>query len=160
MEQPEEKKTLAHPGVKIIPPQMIGMLLVAGLLLHIMFPVELGLGIAVRGLGALIMGLGFAWVIWCANLFRQHKTALPPNKPTSTLVKTGPYAVSRNPIYLAMLCGYFGIALMADILWFWLGFPILYFYFSVLVIPKEEAYLTRAFTMEYLNYQRKVRRWV
>lgn len=156
--QPKEKP--AHAGVNFIPPQMLGALLVGGLLLHMIAPVELGAGIALRGLGALIMGLCFAWVVWCANMFRIHHTALPPNKPSTKLVKTGPYAVSRNPIYLAMLVGYFGIALMADILWLWLGLPVLFYYFSAYVIPKEERYLARIFTIDYMDYQRKVRRWI
>ncbi len=156
----EPKKMPAHAGVNIIPPYVLGGLLGFSIFMHLIAPVELGMGIALRGLGALIMGLCFAWIYWCGIMFRKHKTALPPNKPTSAIVKTGPYAISRNPIYLAMIVGYVGIALMADVLWFWFTLPALVWYLRYYVIPREEAYLTRVFSMSYMNYCRKVRRWV
>ena len=90
----------------------------------------------------------------------QAHTAVDPRHPTTTLVTTGPFRYSRNPIYLALTLLYLGVALLVNALWI-----VLLVVPSVLVIrygviAREEAYLTRMFGEAYRQYMRQVRRWL
>jgi len=54
-----------------------------------------------------------------AGKFRAAGTAVPANKPTTAIVRTGPYRFSRNPIYLAFSLLQLGIAIWVNSLWRW-----------------------------------------
>jgi protein-S-isoprenylcysteine O-methyltransferase Ste14 len=85
---------------------------------------------------------------------------VPARKPTTVIVRTGPYRLSRNPIYLAFSLFQLGIAIWANSLWLvatLVGAVALIHY---LVIPREEQHLERRFGTEYLDYKRSVRRWL
>ena len=94
--------------------------------------------------------------------FKEHKTTVNPTKPeaSSTVVSSGMFRFSRNPMYLAML-----IALIA--LGYFLqhitSLPIIIFFMAYMtrfqIMPEEKA-LTKLFGQQYLDYQMKVRRWL
>jgi protein-S-isoprenylcysteine O-methyltransferase Ste14 len=92
--------------------------------------------------------------------FKRSDTSPKPHKPTTAIVASGPYAVTRNPIYLAFTMIQVGIALWAGSGWM-LAFlvPVLVLtHYGVIV--REERYLERKFGDEYLNYRGRVRRWM
>jgi protein-S-isoprenylcysteine O-methyltransferase Ste14 len=80
--------------------------------------------------------------------------------PTTTIVQTGPYRFTRNPIYLGMFLGLVGLAIGFDSLWL-LGtlvpFALVIRYG---VVAREEAYLERKFGDVYCHYRARVRRWL
>ncbi|HRN70928.1 MAG TPA: isoprenylcysteine carboxylmethyltransferase family protein [Candidatus Woesebacteria bacterium] len=79
-------------------------------------------------------------------------------KRQDTLITTGPFAFSRNPIYLGlivMVTGYF-LALQSYLILLVL-LPLDYFWRAIVV---EEALLQKYFGETYLQYKKKVRRWV
>ena len=111
------------------------------------------------GGGALVL----AGVVLLASfnaLFSRHDTAVDPWKPTTAIVKTGPYRLTRNPAYLGMALLYIGIALLADAPWVLVPLPVVLIAIDRGVIAREEGYLERKFGQEYLDYKRGVRRWV
>jgi protein-S-isoprenylcysteine O-methyltransferase Ste14 len=153
---PNEKD---NPGV-IAPPPLIFLsgLLVGGLISGF-FPVEIlprtlaviaGISLAVAGLTIILTAI---------VQMRRAKTNVEPWKPTTAILDEGLYAVSRNPIYLAMALIYLGIAFLFNSFWFLpplvLVLPAIHFG----VILREEKYLERKFGDEYLNYKTSVRRW-
>ena len=81
-----------------------------------------------------------------------------PNKPTTAVVTTGPYALSRNPIYVSFFVVYLGVALMVNMVWplafLPVGMALLYYG----VIAQDESYLERVFGDEYRQYKARVRR--
>ena len=83
-----------------------------------------------------------------------------PYGPTSHIVATGPYAFSRNPIYVSFNPVYVGIALVVNTVWpiIFLPFGIALLYYGV--IAREESYLERVLGDDYRKYKAKVRRWV
>jgi len=154
---PNEKD---NPGV-IAPPPLIFLsgLLVGGLISGF-FPVEIlprtlaviaGISLAVAGLTIILTAI---------VQMRRAKTNVEPWKPTTAILDEGLYAVSRNPIYLAMALIYLGIAFLFNSFWFLpplvLVLPAIHFG----VISREEKYLERKFGSEYLNYKTSVRRWI
>jgi len=94
--------------------------------------------------------------------FRKAKTTIDPTKPerTSHLVSQGIYRFTRNPMYLGMQ-----IIIIAAILKFanYLGFialPCFIFYITQFQIKPEERIIEGIFGKKYVEYKRKVRRWL
>jgi protein-S-isoprenylcysteine O-methyltransferase Ste14 len=95
--------------------------------------------------------------------FRRARTTLDPTRPhrASTLVTTGIFAATRNPMYLGMLCVLVGWGVYlrnpAGLL---LGPPAFVLYLNRFQIVAEERSLATAFAAEYARYAGKVRRWI
>ena len=115
-------------------------------------------------LGALI---GVPIVVAAIVLFRASVrrfnaagTPVPGNKPTTTIVRSGPYGWSRNPIYLAFTLVHLGVACWLDNLWALASLAIAWGLMNWVVIPMEERYLERRFGDEYAQYRARARRWI
>jgi protein-S-isoprenylcysteine O-methyltransferase Ste14 len=110
------------------------------------------------GLGPLAAGLGVAG----AALFRFHAhgtTHNPFGLPT-VLVTTGPYRLSRNPMYVGLLLGLLGVAMLRGTVPF-LAVPlVLFLVLRTAFIPYEEARMERLFGDAYLAWKARTRRWL
>ncbi|MCQ4313696.1 isoprenylcysteine carboxylmethyltransferase family protein [Pseudomonas stutzeri] len=102
---------------------------------------------------------GIFLMVWAALEMYRHRTTINPYGKPSSLLQTGPFRFSRNPIYLADTLIYCGIALLLDSLWPWLLLPLLILCMQRTVIVHEEHLLTRLFGDDYRAYRRHVRRW-
>ena len=78
---------------------------------------------------------------------------------TTTIVSTGPYRFSRNPIYLAFSLLQLAIAVWLNSLWLVVTLVAAVAVMSLVVIPREERYLEARFP-EYSPYKASVRRWL
>jgi protein-S-isoprenylcysteine O-methyltransferase Ste14 len=93
-------------------------------------------------------------------LFLRNRTTIIPHADARRLVTSGPYRLTRNPMYLALTIAYVGVALAMNLLW---PLPFLILPLWVLdrkIIPFEEANLARIFGAEYRAYRARVRRWI
>jgi protein-S-isoprenylcysteine O-methyltransferase Ste14 len=111
-------------------------------------------------LGGALLVAGLALLASFNTLFKRKGTAVEPWKPTTAIVTTGPYRLTRNPAYVGMAVVYIAIALLADALWVLLPLPLVLVIIDRGVIAREERYLERKFGQEYLDYKRRVRRWI
>jgi|TARA_B110000914_G_C15318722_1_gene379166 protein-S-isoprenylcysteine O-methyltransferase Ste14 len=115
------------------------------------FPTILSIALVLIGVGSIVYLLG---------LFKKKETAILPDGDPEVLLTDGPYRYSRNPIYISMTIILIGSAMLYNCLSAFI-IPIL---FMILVkniwIDYEEAKLKKIFGQEYLNYQKKVRRWI
>ena len=94
--------------------------------------------------------------------FRKIKTTISPLRPnkTSSLVKSGIYEYTRNPMYLGLLLMLFSIALFLKNFISFLIIPLFILFITKnQILPEEEA-LENIFGEEYKNYKKKVRRWI
>src|SRR5215813_7952735 len=98
------------------PPIIYLTAILVGLALHFAWPIRFVPG-AARPFGALIAAFAVALLIWSIRTFRLAGTPVPGNQPTTTIVRTGPYRFSRNPIYLAFSLFQTGIALTVNDAW-------------------------------------------
>jgi protein-S-isoprenylcysteine O-methyltransferase Ste14 len=111
-------------------------------------------------LGGVLLVAGVALLGSFNTAFHRKGTPVEPWKPTTGIVTTGPYRLTRNPAYLGMALVYIGIALLADALWVLAPLPVVLLIIDRAVIAREERYLERKFGQEYLDYKGRARRWI
>ncbi|MFC0668138.1 methyltransferase family protein [Azotobacter chroococcum] len=103
---------------------------------------------------------GILMMLWAAlQMFVQRTTVNPYGTPAKLIV-SGPFRLSRNPIYLADTLIYCGIALLLASAWPWLLLPALILCMSRWVIRHEEALLSQLFGEQFEAYRARVRRWL
>ena len=112
------------------------------------------------GLGIVFVVLAVGLVVWAARALRAHHTAVQPWKPTTTIVTDGPYALTRNPIYLGFALLLVGIGLWSDKLAVLLMAVPAIAATNSWVIAREESYLKRKFGAPYEAYLSRARRWL
>jgi protein-S-isoprenylcysteine O-methyltransferase Ste14 len=145
----------------IRPPIAWALAFIAGVALDRLYPMPF-VPASVPGawVGAAIFAFGFALAIWAIVTIRRAGTRVETNKPTTAIVTSGPYRVTRNPIYIGMLLGQSGLAVGFNSLWLLVTLVPFYFVIRYGVIAREEAYLTHKFGSAYLDYKSRVRRWL
>jgi protein-S-isoprenylcysteine O-methyltransferase Ste14 len=160
MESAGEDKDHAH--VVAPPPVIFGIVLVAGWLLNMRYP--LGImndpGALFKTIGNLLFVISGVIMVSTTLLMASKKTALRPDRKTTTIVTSGFFRYSRNPLYLSLVLIFLGIALHGNSLWLLILLPVLLLALERGVILHEERYLARVFGREYLQYKDNVRRWI
>ena len=149
-----------HTDVWVPPPLILAGFFALGALLERRFPatpipapwrwISSGLCLAASG------GI-FAWGLAC---FTRARTSPVPFQRSAVLLTSGPYRFSRNPLYVSAALLYAGLALWWKVLWALPLLPLALAALRRLVINKEEGFLERRFGMEYLDYKKRVRRWL
>ncbi|MGP1629531.1 MAG: methyltransferase family protein [Giesbergeria sp.] len=123
--------------------------------LHLPTGVRVGgaLALAVLGAGFDLSGL---WV------FRKARTTFSPLRPerSASVVQTGVYRITRNPMYLGLVLILLGLALYLASPWALLGPLAFAAYITRFQIAPEERVLTARFGATYTDYCKQVRRWL
>ncbi|MBL4740899.1 MAG: isoprenylcysteine carboxylmethyltransferase family protein [Sneathiella sp.] len=146
-------------GVKIPPPLCFLFFLVVGILVSSDW-IDGTLGPLSRlVIGGIPACIGLFFIISEAKSHKKSGSNVEPWKPTTTIIDTGLYAYSRNPIYVGMTITYVSISFAAFSLGALLLLPFCLLIIHYFVIAKEEAYLEDKFGDEYLSYKSRVRRW-
>jgi len=131
-----------------------------GLLAHLVWPVELLPASVSAPIGVVVVLVAGALFVSATRTFRKADTPVPGNRPTTAIVRTGPYRFSRNPVYLAFTLFQIGLAAWVNSLGLLLALLPALAVMVLVVIPREERYLETRFPVEYLPYKRAVRRWL
>ena len=104
---------------------------------------------------------GFILMCWCIiNFAVQGKGTLSPADRTRNLVISGPYTISRNPMYIGVMGMLFGEAVFFGSTRLWLYSGAVFLAFNVFIRFIEEPRLHRDFGAAYLDYCQEVRRWL
>lgn len=149
-----------HAGVPLPPPLVYLAGLLAGLGLHwLLDPGEPSS--VVRIAGAAVGGIAFAYFDSAAmRKFRLAGTTPMPWRPASALVVTGPYRLTRNPMYVGMAFLFAGLAFALGALIALAFLPVVILIIDRVVIAREEPYLERRFGDAYAQYKARTRRWL
>ncbi len=111
-------------------------------------------------MGLLLVGFGVVLNLWTDSLFKKNRTTVKPQEMPSKLLITGPFRISRHPMYLGMVSILLGEAVFLGSLIAFV-FPLIFaILMGLFFIPREEENLERAFGREYVDYKRRVRRWI
>lgn len=153
----EDKK---GPAVKIPPPWIYILWMIAGGVLQKYYPTDMGIPFDCQYLGLGIFIVEIIFILYSFRIFKKAQTNIMPWKPTENIITTGIYGWSRNPIYLMFNLMPIGLGVFFDNFWILVSlFPAAYTLYHT-AIKKEEAYLEEKFGDEYLDYKNKVRRWI
>lgn len=112
----------------------------------------------VAGIALSLAGVGL--MLAARRELARYQQPTDPGAPTTELVRTGPYAVSRNPLYLAAALLFSGVALMLATLWALGALLLALFLCQCLLIRPEERYLASRFGAGYAAYVAAVHRWL
>lgn len=110
--------------------------------------------------GLAFVAIGVAIAVLGSRAFARAQTNIIPLQPASTLVTSGVFTVSRNPMYLGMLLALSGLAGLLGEPW---NLAIVGAFFLVIrlaFVPAEEAQMIRTFGQAYADYCQRVRRWL
>jgi protein-S-isoprenylcysteine O-methyltransferase Ste14 len=145
----------------LIKPPLIALILIAfALILHFTFPIDKVFSFPSNLTGVLFIFLGILVAIWGRTTFVRLKTPLVPGTKPKKLVQEGPFTFCRNPMYLGMLLLLTGISVLLGSL-SPLAAPIIFFIImNFIFIPFEERLVEKTFGKRYLDYKKKVRRWI
>ena len=111
-------------------------------------------------LGPLITVCAVLLFLFSYREFRRAGTSVRGSERTSTIVQTGPYGFSRNPIYLAFILFVLGLSVWLNNLWLLVTLVPAVGVIAMVVIPREERFLERNFNDQYSSYKARVRRWL
>lgn len=111
-------------------------------------------------IGVLMIAAAFYIDYLAMHAMGKAKTTIMPNRGSDHLVTSGPFAMSRNPIYVANTMMTIGAALAFGIIWFIPLALLAAWLTQQLAIKREEAHLDARFGKSFRDYARKVRRWI
>jgi protein-S-isoprenylcysteine O-methyltransferase Ste14 len=146
-----------------IPPVVVVLLagaamwLVASALptLAFLFPYKQAVAVALMAAGGVVAALGVV-------SFRRARTTVDPTKPqaASSLVTTGIYRFTRNPMYLGFLLVLAGVAALLANAAALVLLPVFVVYMNLFQIKPEERALSATFGLDFTTYTKRVRRWM
>ncbi len=146
------------PAVRFPPPLVFLGFLLLGPALQLVVRLP-GLGVPWPA-AAIITVAGLAIIAAAEQRFRKTGENPIPWTGTATVIETGIYRVTRNPMYLGMAIMQAGLALWLGSLWALLLVPVSVAIVQTQVIAREEAYLAATFGAGYAAYCQRVRRWI
>lgn len=149
-----------RPNVRILPPILLGVALVAGYVASRYAPAQIvDARVATSAGAAAILG-SLALLGSAVHELRRAETAFDVRKSSTAIVMSGAFAISRNPVYLSMTLLCAGWALLLNSFWALLVTWPFGSALCLIAIRPEEAYLAAKFGESYASYRAKVRRWI
>jgi protein-S-isoprenylcysteine O-methyltransferase Ste14 len=151
-----------HAGVHYPPPLIYVAGIVIGSLLQRWRPLPITAGPSMARMAGAVLALAIYLAFFgpAFAAFRRARTTIIPNRPAAAFVTTGPYRITRNPMYVSLVALYLAVTLFMNSWWPVALLPLVVMAIDRLVIAKEERYLSDAFPIEYAAYRSRVRRWL
>jgi protein-S-isoprenylcysteine O-methyltransferase Ste14 len=146
-----------------VPPVAVLLVTAALMWLGASVAPRFGFAIPLRSILALVFALlGAMTSILGVVSFRRAGTTVNPLKPeaSSSLVRSGVYAFSRNPMYLGFLLLLLAWGIYLSNALALLLLPVFVAYMNRFQIEPEENALTARFGQEFVTYTTRVRRWL
>jgi protein-S-isoprenylcysteine O-methyltransferase Ste14 len=112
-----------------------------------------------RAAGAAALGVGFALNVWALRERRRRTTGEFQLEEPQSLVTTGPYAMSRHPMYVGWWLIHLGVGVMRGSAWLAATLPVAVLVEHLGVLAEERA-LGREFGAEFAGYRSRVPRYL
>ena len=156
----EKELKYDNPGVKTPPPLIFLGFGLFSIVLHYLKPLTITGPLWLVYLGVIILISSFLGFGYMVNFYKKNETEIEPTKNTSKIITSGLYRHSRNPVSLMSCAGPIGLGFIFMTYWAMFAFipALIVVYYTA--IKKEEQYLEKKFGQVYLDYKKKVRRWL
>ena len=148
------------PGARLQPPVIYGISILCGIALHKLHAVPMPFGLGNHLYGYLIIACALPFALWTLREFHRAGTDVRTDTPDDVLLTGGPYRFTRNPLYIVLTLIQITAAIWLDTLWILLLVPASVIFITFYSIRREERYLEKVFGHDYLDYKRRVRRWL
>lgn len=150
------------PGVHVPPPLFYISIFIASRFIQKAISIDKALfqSRAIKFIGIFFFIIALFFSVSSLRQFFRSKNTLIPLKPASSLQTNGIYSISRNPMYTGLAIAYLGLTCFIGNWWNIILFPLLLLIVQEYIIKSEEKYLERRFSMQYVEYRKKVRRWL
>ena len=150
----------AAPSTVPWPPLVFGAAAVAAVGLGRALRLRRRLPTGVRALGAAALAAGLGLDVAAMATMRRHRANILPHRPATALVTSGPFALTRNPIYLGNTLALAGAGLLSSNPWLPLGAALAARAVADLAIVPEERHMAARFGEDWTAYARRVPRWL
>jgi protein-S-isoprenylcysteine O-methyltransferase Ste14 len=157
MTRKEKAKMKAKP---ILPTTYLLIALVIMILLHSIIPIIKLIPLPWNLLGLIPLIVGILINLMADSALHKAGTTVKPFQESSVLVTGSVYGVSRHPMYLGFVLILIGVAVLLGSLTPWVIIPIYVVLMEVVFIQVEEHMLEENFGPVWLDYKKKVRRWI
>ena len=155
----EAPQSADHANVIGYPPLIALAFTAVGGIVHYFWPVSVALRPIAWTLAGVAGVASMSLARWGAWQLKHAGTAIDPYGSSSAIVTSGPYAYSRNPLYLAIGLLFAALALACNSVAMLAMIPPWFVIMHFGVVLREEQYLAAKFGATYTAYQRQVRRW-
>ncbi len=111
-------------------------------------------------IGLIFLAIGFYLRVWSTFLFYERQMSVIKLEPQNTLITSGPFSFSRNPLYLGgnVLIPFGAVLFLGSILGILLIISNIFLVNNM--IKREEKQLEQNFGNQWFNYKHQVRRWI
>ncbi len=153
----------AAPNTLPWPPILFAGLALLALGLHWAMPLPWPAGagrVVLAGAGLCLACAAVALDVTAALAFRRHRTTILPHRGATALITDGPFAKSRNPIYVANTMLVAGAGLLFGVAWLLLAALCAAFLTRKLAIEREERHLAARFGKAGDDYAARTPRWL
>ncbi|CAD0183548.1 Putative protein-S-isoprenylcysteine methyltransferase [Ruegeria sp. THAF57] len=125
----------------------------------------LSMGLSLDGgftdlLSGILIGGGLILILLAITEFRKHRTTVIPHETPSSLIQSGIFKRSRNPIYLGDVLILTGLVLRFDAVLSLALIPVFVWLLERRFILPEEDRMRRTFRADFARYERSTRRWI
>jgi len=124
------------------------------------YPLNLQLGPGGPWLGWALIAAGLGLDLWAMATMWRARVNILPHRAAGGLVTSGPFAFTRNPIYLGNTTAIIGVGGAVGSLWFVLAALVMAKFVEALAIRREERHLALRFGRDWLDYCARVPRWL
>lgn len=147
------------PKIISIPPNYFYFCILLNVFLYFLFPQMSMIKYPYSLLGILLIVLGLYLIFKSWYLFKDKKT--PESfSPSIYLVKEHLYKYSRNPMYLGGVLFLLGLVVLSRNVLAFLSPFIFFLFMNFMFIPYEEEKNEKTFGQDFLEYKKKVKRWL
>ena len=145
---------------KILPPTIFWLSLILSVGLHFLLPVKKVIVAPYKYIGILLICAGILLNLWADRLFKHKQTTVKPFEKSSFLIEEGPFKFSRNPMYLGMAAMLLGMSILLGTVTPFIVPVVFCILVRIVFISAEEIDLENVFGQEFLEYKKRIRRWL
>jgi protein-S-isoprenylcysteine O-methyltransferase Ste14 len=161
--EPGRRPSPDHSEVAIFPPVIPLTAFLLGVVMEWLVPLSAWppapMRTTLRVVGAIVFGVGMAGFVWMIRTMKRERTPIHNSRTPTTLVETGPFRFTRNPMYVFGSIWYAGLSLLLLQVWSLALLPVVVIATHFGVVLREESFLEQHFGDVYRRYKAHVPRY-
>lgn len=142
------------------PPVLLVAGIAFGALLGMFLPLDVAIPTPLRLAGFVLLATGIAFDVSAIFWMSRARTNILPHKAAGVLLTSGPFRVSRNPIYVGNTITLAAMGLAFSNLWYAIAAVVMALLLHRLAILREEAHLSARFGKARDDYAARIPRWL